>query len=181
VSERGASEPMEIDVRRARSVNFVCLGNICRSPMAQGVFEHLASQRGVRSQLTIISSGTGHWHIGDPPDPRTIAVAAARGITLRSLGQQIDPAKHFQSIDLHLAMDRSNYANLRRLGCPESRLAMCMHWADRAAPEVRALGDNLEVPDPYHGLARDFEHVYRLVDLGARGLLDAMFATEAKR
>lgn len=157
-------------VSHVRSIMFVCLGNICRSPMAQGVVEHLATQRGVRDQLTIASSGTGHWHIGDDPDHRTLRVCADNGIPLSSKGRQLARAD-FDRFDLLLAMDRRNLADILRLGCPAHRAALFMAFA----PEAQRRASNLEVPDPYHGGPAEFQHVFALVSAGAKGLLDAIF------
>ncbi|MBY0262598.1 MAG: low molecular weight phosphotyrosine protein phosphatase [Phycisphaerales bacterium] len=158
------------DVSHVRSLMFVCLGNICRSPMAQGVFEHLAAQRGVRDQLTIASSGTGHWHIGDDPDHRTVRVCSERGVPLSSKGRQL-ARDDFDRFDLLLAMDRKNLADILRLGCPHARAALFMAFA----PEDARRSCNLEVPDPYHGGPAEFQHVFTLVSAGAKGLLDAIF------
>jgi protein-tyrosine phosphatase len=158
------------DVSGARSIMFVCLGNICRSPMAQGVFETLADERGVRDRLAIASAGTGHWHVGDDPDERTIRVCSDHGVRLSSKGRQVRAAD-FADFDLLLAMDRRNLADLLRLGCPQNRVALFMAFAP---PEI-GRGCGLVVPDPYTGSMEDFRHVYGLVRAGASGLLDAMF------
>ncbi len=157
----------------ARSFLFVCLGNICRSPMAQGAFEHLAARRGLREQLTIASAGTGHWHIGHDPDPRTLEVCRDQGIPLTSKGRQL-AAADFERFDLLLAMDRRNLADILRLGCPPARAALFMSFATDAALRDAC---NLEVPDPYHDGPAEFQHVFTLVRAAAEGLLDAVFPT----
>lgn len=156
---------------RVRSILFVCLGNICRSPLAQGVLEHHAQTRAVRGKLTIESCGTGGWHVGSPPDPRTVRVAAAHGVTLRSLARQLDPDRDFSRFDLILAMDRANLRDVLRAGCPAERASLFLSHA----PATVGTPHNFEVPDPYYGEHDGFETVFRLVDAGATALLDGMF------
>jgi protein-tyrosine phosphatase len=94
------------------SILFVCLGNICRSPMAEGALRQAAAQRGI--DLTIDSAGTGGWHVGDPPDPRAIATARARGVDLSGLRGRVVRAEDFHRFDLIVALDRSNLQGLAR-------------------------------------------------------------------
>jgi protein-tyrosine phosphatase len=155
----------------ARRVLFVCLGNICRSPLAQGVLEHQATARGVRDRLTIASCGTGSWHVGQPPDPRTIDVARRHGVALRSRARALDPACDFTAFDLLLAMDRRNLRDILRAGGPPGKAALFLQFAP---PELAARYGH-DVPDPYHGGPEGFDEVYSLVRAGAEGLLDAMF------
>lgn len=170
--------PPRPDVSHVRSVLFVCLGNICRSPLAQGVLEHLADRRGVRRELTIESCGTGSWHIGETPDPRTIAVAARNGITLCSKARQLDPVRDFERFDLLLAMDRQNLSDVLRSGGPRHK-AMLFRTFDPAVlpnPESISHGSgNLDVPDPYHGGPEGFDLGYRMVHRTAMSLLDGIF------
>ena len=166
------------DLSRVRSVLFVCLGNICRSPLAQGVMEHLAVQRGVRDLLTVESCGTGAWHIGEPPDPRTIDVAQRNGVRLASRARQLAPQTDFARFDLLLAMDRLNHAAVLRSGCPEHK-ALLFRVFDpvaRADPENDAW--NLEVPDPYHGGPAGFDENFAMVHRTVGALLDGMFAQD---
>lgn len=164
-----------MDVRHVRRVMFVCLGNICRSPLAQGVFEHLAEQRGVREDLTIASSGTGGWHAGNPPDHRSIAVAAKHGVRLQSRAQQLAAPRHFDEFDLLVAMDRSNLDTLLRRGCPTDKAALFLTFAPAALasrhPEAMR---TLEVPDPYYGGPEGFDDVFEMVHSAADGLLRAI-------
>lgn len=157
--------------RGARRVLFVCLGNICRSPLAQGVTEHLARERAQLDQLTVASRGTGGWHVGDPPDPRTIDVARRNGIALRSRGAQLEPSD-LAEFDLVLAMDRSNLAAISRMGCAPGKAHL---FLSLIAGELPA-GLNLEVPDPYQGGTAEFDACYRLVRAGSERLLDVMFS-----
>jgi protein-tyrosine phosphatase len=158
------------DVRNVRSILFVCLGNICRSPLAQGVLEHLANARGVRDQLNIESRGTGGWHVGDPPDPRTIASAQRNGVALTSRAKQLSRAD-FDRFDLLLAMDDRNRSDILSLGCPAEKIVLFLAFA----PEALGATVRWQVPDPYTGTTADFDRVYTLVHAGAEGLLDAIF------
>src|SRR5690242_8821961 len=103
---------------------FVCLGNICRSPLAEGLFASLAQMRGVGDRFHVDSCGTGAWHVGEPPDPRTLAVARAHGLRLGHRARQLDGRSDFHRFDLLLAMDRSNLENIRLAGCPPEKVAL---------------------------------------------------------
>ena len=148
-----------------RSVLFVCLGNICRSPTAHGVLQHMVGARGLGSLLRVDSAGTGDWHVGEPPDARTRRAAAARGYDLSALRARQVTVADFARFDHILAMDRANLAELRRLRPAGFRgeLDLFLRYATR--------DDVLEVPDPYHGGARGFEEVLDLVEDAAEGLL----------
>ena len=96
-------------------VLFVCLGNICRSPTAEGVFRHYVEQAGLSDKITIDSAGTSDWHLGKTPDPRTVVAAAQRGYDVSTLrGRQVT-AEDFAEIDLIMAMDKSNLSNLQAI------------------------------------------------------------------
>jgi protein-tyrosine phosphatase len=138
--------------------------------LAQGVFEHLATARGVRSQFTVESCGIGGWHAGDPPDPRAADVARRNGVQLRSRARQLDPKSDFERFDLLLAMDRRNLRGLTQAGCSESRARLFLSFAPSPIADPFAH----EVPDPYYGGPEGFEEVYRLVHAGAEGLLHAL-------
>lgn len=170
-----SGQPRAIDVRHVRKIMFVCLGNICRSPLAQGVFEHLAEQRGVRDDLTIASSGTGGWHVGNPPDARSVAVAKKHGIELRSRAQQLAAPKHFDEFDLLLAMDRENLETLLRRGCAPAKAALFLQFAPHALESKHPHAmRTLEVPDPYYGGPEGFDDVYEMVHAASEGLLRAI-------
>ncbi len=160
------------DAAPLRSVLFVCLGNICRSPLAEGVFLHLAREAGVAEALEVDSAGTGSWHVGDPPDPRARETAARRGIRLESRGRQVTPddARRF---DLVLAMDRSNLRDLEALfaGVPEPRAELRL-FRD-FDPEASGAAD---VPDPYYGGDDGFEQVHEMVERTCRSILEARVA-----
>lgn len=146
-------------------VLFVCLGNICRSPTAEGVFRDLVNKRGFSGQIITDSAGTGSWHVGKGPDERAQQAAQARGVDLSDLRARQAKAKDFLDFDYVLAMDRSNYANLQNI-CPpgyEDKLHMFLSfYAD--SPEE-------EVPDPYYGGPAGFDYVLDLVEEASEGLL----------
>ncbi|HEY7658201.1 MAG TPA: low molecular weight protein-tyrosine-phosphatase [Burkholderiales bacterium] len=152
--------------RERCSVLFVCMGNICRSPMAEGVFRHQVKQAGLEGRIVIDSAGTHDYHIGEPPDPRAQRAAGRRGYDLSMLrGRQVSRAD-FGEFDYLLAMDRMNLRVLERL-CPSRhghKLKLFLEFSNDAMPR--------EVPDPYFGGEQGFEHVLDLVEEAAQGLLD---------
>jgi protein-tyrosine phosphatase len=139
---------------------FVCMGNICRSPTAEGVMRHLVAERGLDGEIEVQSAGTGGWHAGNPPDARATATARARGITLDGAARQVTP-EDFEDFDLLVAMDRDNLAGLRAIAPPGTEHKLRMLLA----------GDR-DVPDPYYGGAQGFEHVLDLVQEACEKLLD---------
>jgi len=152
-------------VRRQR-ILFVCMGNICRSPTAEGVARTLAETRGLAARFEFDSAGTHDYHVGRPPDPRARAAAAQRGYDLSTLrARQVD-ASDFERFDRILAMDRDNLALLRK-ACPDEqrgKLALFLGFSTRF--------DLAEVPDPYYGGPEGFERVLDLVEDAVQGLLD---------
>jgi len=145
---------------------FVCMGNICRSPTAEGVFRRLVAERVPGVEIEVDSAGTHGYHVGDPPDPRSIAAAARRGVDLRQLRARLIRDDDFERFDLIIAMDRLNReALLDRSPAPfRERIRLFMEFAgDR---EV------VDVPDPYYGGAPGFEQVLDLAEEAAAGLLD---------
>jgi protein-tyrosine phosphatase len=149
---------------------FVCMGNICRSPTAEGVMRHLLAQRGLDGEIDVQSAGTGGWHAGAPPDERATATARARGITLEGAARQVTAAD-FEDFDLLLAMDRENLADLRAIAPPGTREKIRLL---REFDPQSAGGDDLDVPDPYYGGPRGFETVLDQVHAACAGLLDAI-------
>lgn len=149
----------------ATRVLFVCMGNICRSPTAEGVFRGMVEQQGLGEKIIIDSAGTHDYHIGDAPDARAQAAAARRGYDLSGLrARQIVP-DDFSTFDYVLAMDEANLGLLQQQ-CPEhrrDRLKLFLEFADDGALR--------EVPDPYYGGAPGFELVLDLVENAGRGLL----------
>ncbi|MCA9298480.1 MAG: low molecular weight phosphotyrosine protein phosphatase [Phycisphaerales bacterium] len=146
------------------SVLFVCLGNICRSPLAEAIFIHKADQQGVRDRFTIDSAGMGGWHAGERADPRSIQIGARYGIDVRSIARQVTD-KDVRRFDYLIAMDRSNASDLRELGAPKERV----HLMRAFDPGVKGAAD---VPDPYYGGPDGFQHVYEMLDAACDGLLE---------
>jgi protein-tyrosine phosphatase len=143
---------------------FVCLGNICRSPTAEGVLRTIAAREFPALPLEIDSAGTADYHIGKPPDRRTVAAARRRGYDLSGLrARQVQP-EDFERFDLVLAMDRANLADLesRRPAGATAEVGLFLGLAGC---------DCDEVPDPYHGEVEDFERVLDLCEAASRGLL----------
>jgi protein-tyrosine phosphatase len=150
-------------------VLFVCLGNICRSPTAEGVMRQMVSEAGLADRVQIDSAGTGGWHVGHPPDSRAAAAAAARGIALSGGARRFAP-EDFERFDLILAMDRDNRSDLLRLA-PDERSRARVRMLREFDPAFSAGGD-VDVPDPYNGDADAFDEVLDLVCAACRGLLD---------
>lgn len=149
-----------------KRILFVCLGNICRSPMAEGVFRHTASARGLTPPVEVDSAGTGSWHIGNPPDERAQAAAASRGIDITAQRARQISAGDFDAFDLIVAMDRSNVSNLKRLS-PEHQAGKIRLFLD-FAPNA----ESREVPDPYYGGPDGFDHALDLIEAAAQGLAE---------
>ena len=150
---------------------FVCLGNICRSPTAEGVMRHKLREAGLADDVDVESAGTGSWHVGHPPDERATAAATGRGIELESTAQRF-LAEHADEFDLILAMDRQNEADIRALApAAEAKL----HLLREFDPSAVTAGD-LEVPDPYYGGERGFEDVLDMVERACDGLLEEIRA-----
>lgn len=145
---------------------FVCLGNICRSPLAEGVFRHHVEAAGLAERFAIDSAGTGGWHVGKPPDPRTCASALERGLDIRRQRARQLEAADLQRHDLILAMDRDNLRIVRSLG-EKNELSHVRLFRD-FDPEPEAG----EVPDPYYGGEEGFRHVFDIVDRTSRALLE---------
>lgn len=154
------------------AVEFVCLGNICRSPLAEGVFRHLVRQAGLAGRFHIESAGTGGWHVGEPPDPRTIAVAARYGIDVSGQRARQFNASHLDRYHHVLAMDSSNLDTILRKAGPDAYRAKVGLMLD----EAPHLGIR-DVPDPYGGDAAAFDHVYRLLLTACTSLLQRLSVT----
>jgi len=157
-----------IENRNAAMVKvlFVCTGNICRSPTAEGVFRAMVLARDLSGKIEADSAGTHAYHVGDPPDTRSIEAAARRGIDLTPLRARVVATDDFDRFDLILAMDRGHLDLLQRR-CPpgkRDRVRLFLSFAP-------ALGVH-DVPDPYYGGAEGFERVLDLIEAGAAGLLD---------
>ena len=146
-------------------VLFVCMGNICRSPTAQGVFEQLVEIHGLSELVLVDSAGTHAYHVGEQPDQRAAQAAARRGIDMSSQRARRVSEADFDEFDLVVAMDRANYEDRGEV-CPpghESKLRLFLEFAPDVAEQ--------EVPDPYYGGPGGFERVLDLVEAAAAGLL----------
>jgi protein-tyrosine phosphatase len=146
-------------------VLFVCLGNICRSPLAEGVFRDLVEEAGLADRFRIDSAGTSGYHDGEGPDPRTVEVARARGVVLDHVSRRVRPID-FEIFEYIIAMDGDNLRKLQRLDLEaqgEAEIALLRSFEE---------GDgDLHVPDPYFGGPRGFEDVHDMVERACRGLL----------
>ena len=148
-----------------RSICFVCLGNICRSPLAEGVARHVIESRGL--DLVVASAGTGDWHVGEPPDRRMQETAKRFGIDIsRQRADNVTP-NHVRRFDLFVAMDDSNRRNMQAILGRNTKIVRLLDYHP---------GPESEVPDPYYGGPEGFDLVYRLVWSGVSGLLDAIVA-----
>jgi len=147
------------------NVLFVCLGNICRSPTAQGVFQKAVDDAGLTEAIEIDSAGTGDWHIGKNPDARAIAAAGLRGILLDSLVARQVNKSDFNHFDYVLAMDGENLSNLKRL-CPSEYTGHLSLFLDFCSNNPGA-----DVPDPYYGGAEGFNTVLDLIEGASENLL----------
>lgn len=161
---------ISIDVVRPDMIRvlFVCMGNICRSPTAEGVVRTLAERAGISSRLEVDSAGTHGYQEGEPPDRRARKVAASRGYDLSGLRARRVKDRDFTHFDRILAMDRQNLASLRR-SCPEehlSKLGLFLAYAHGLAVD--------ELPDPYYGNDEGFEKVLDMCEQAARGLIEAV-------
>ena len=155
---------------RATGVLFVCTGNICRSPTAEGVFRHLARERGVLEGLRVDSAGTHDYHVGEAPDPRAIEHAARRGYDLADLrARQVSP-RDFGLFDRILAMDRGHLRQLKAMA-PAGAVARISMFLDHSES-----WRGLDVPDPYYGGGRGFEEVLDMVEEASARLLDELVA-----
>ncbi len=153
-------------------VLFVCLGNICRSPLAEGIFLHLARERGVQGRFDVDSCGTGAWHVGQGADPRSVAVARRHGVTLEHEARQLDPRSDFDRFHLLIAMDRSNRRSIIHAAeahSKDSSGVRMMRSFGLPAKDVDAT--DVDVPDPYSGGDEGFQVVYDMLRVSCAGLL----------
>jgi protein-tyrosine phosphatase len=148
---------------------FVCLGNICRSPTAEAVMRGLVADAGLEDEIEVESAGTGDWHIGSPPDRRSVAAAADRGVALTGSARQVSAAD-FERFDLLIAMDAYNRDDLRAMAPDDeasSRVRMLREFGD---------GEELDVPDPYDGGVDGFAEVVEIVERNSTALLEEIRA-----
>ncbi|HEY6131241.1 MAG TPA: low molecular weight protein-tyrosine-phosphatase [Halioglobus sp.] len=156
-------------MRKVTRVLFVCLGNICRSPTAHGVFASLLQRRGLANLVEVDSCGTAGWHTGKAPDTRTVAAAAARGYDLSQLRARQVQRADFERCDYILAMDNSNLQALQAM-CPvdyPGHLGLFLPFAPGIGME--------EVPDPYYGGTEGFDEALKLVEVASEGLFQALY------
>jgi protein-tyrosine phosphatase len=150
----------------ATSVLFVCLGNICRSPLAEGVLRHLVRERGLDDRIRVDSAGTGAWHVGEGPDPRSVDVARRNGVALEGTARQLQP-DDLHAFDWVIAMDRDNLRRIEAIrdrGDGPARVALLRDFDPSPG--------NGEVPDPYYGGPGGFDDVYGMVRRSVEALLD---------
>ena len=155
------------EIKEKVSVLFVCMGNICRSPTAEGVFRFHAGQAGMVERLHVDSAGTHAYHTGEPPDRRARAAAERRGMSLEGISARRVNAEDFERFDYIIAMDEDNLVRLRD-DAPEehhTKLRLFLEFGESSEREV---------PDPYYGGSAGFERVLDLVEEASRGLLETL-------
>ena len=141
------------------------MGNICRSPLAEGLLLHHLTDRSFGQLVEVDSAGTGGWHVGNPPDERSTDVARRHGIRLNSRARKVE-CSDFTSFDMLICMDDQNLRELVDMGCPPERIRTMMSYASRP--------DHDHVPDPYYGGTDGFELMYRLLDSAVLGLIESI-------
>lgn len=149
------------------SILFVCLGNICRSPLAEGLFRHHVERLKLTDRFVIDSAGTGGWHEGEGPDRRSVAVAARYGVDISAQKARKLRMEDFERFDLILGLDRQNIIDI-------NRLHMITHPSRVALYLEEAQDLKRDVPDPYYGDHRDFEAVYKLCDQASQKLIERL-------
>ena len=150
-------------------VLFVCMGNICRSPMAAAVLQEELERAGLR-HVTVASAGTGGWHVGDPADRRAQAALERKGYRTEHAAQQFR-TEWFDEYDLIVAMDRDNVSELRRVAPTKGHADTV-----RLMLEFHPDAESLDVPDPYYGAASDFDEVLEMIEVACGGLLQHLQA-----
>lgn len=154
-----------IDKKEKIAVLFVCMGNICRSPTAEGVFRHFVNEAGLADQIKTDSAGTHAYHVGEPPDRRATAAAERRGVSLAGIRARRVSDADFERFDYIIAMDEDNQMRLLDQAPEEhhSKVRLFLSFSSE---------DESEVPDPYYGGSAGFERVLDLVESASRGLLE---------
>ena len=148
------------------AICFVCMGNICRSPSAEGVFRHKAKLAGIEEKLFIASAGTHGYHLGSTPDKRSSSTALSRGYDLSSIRSQRIEQKHFMVFDYLLPMDKENFSYLKALKPVDAKATLKLFM------EYSKKYEEKEVPDPYYGGNKGFERVLDMIEDAADGLLE---------
>lgn len=151
----------------ALQVLFVCTGNICRSPSAEGVLRTRLAEAGLTSQVSVDSAATHDYHTGEAPNPRAVRCCAKRGYDLTDLRARRLTQNDFQNFDVISVMDSGHMDILRRL-CPDGEEHRLMLFLEHAAPPLKGQ----DVPDPYYGGPEDYEHMLDLIEEGMTGLMD---------
>jgi protein-tyrosine phosphatase len=151
---------------------FVCLGNICRSPMAEGVFRRVAEEEGLLHRFEIDSAGLGDWHVGQAPDTRAQSAARKRGIDISDQSARQVTGADYDRFDLILAMDGSNFEELAQLA-PKAARYKVRRFLD-FAPQA----ETKDVPDPFYGGSAGFDHALDLIEAASRGLLADLLSAE---
>lgn len=148
------------------SVLFVCTGNICRSPTAEAIFRDIIGKRGIAGHVTHDSAGTHGYHIGEPADSRTIQVAESNGIRIADLRARKISVKDFERFDHLVAMDDGHRQAMLRLAPPgtEGKVSMLLDY--------HAAYSGQDIPDPYYGNMKDFEHTYGLIEEGVEAFVN---------
>ncbi len=149
---------------------FVCLGNICRSPTAEGVMRSLVVAEGMGDEIEVDSAGTGAWHVGSEPDARAAAAARGRGVELTGVARQVRRGD-LEEFDLLLAMDQANLRDLRALAASEEEREKVRLLREFGSPRAGSDRAGLDVPDPYYGAHDGFAEVFEIVQDACRGLL----------
>ena len=153
---------------------FVCMGNICRSPLAESIFAHLARERGVEDRFEVASAGTSAYHAGDPPDRRSVATARARGVTVSGTSRQLN-ARDLHDFDYVIVMDAENRSAVDRLRATDggsARIHRLREWDPAKS--------GLDVPDPYFGGGRGFDDVHDIVERSCAALLEDLLTEEGR-
>lgn len=146
-------------------VLFVCMGNICRSPLAEGLFLHKINQRGIAHRFIVDSCGTGKWHVGARPDHRILELAGSHGIALPSRARQVR-VRDFEEYDHILCMDDDNRIDLLDLGAADSKVTLMLDCdPDQSLREV---------PDPYYGGEEGFHQIFTMLDTATEALIDSL-------
>jgi protein-tyrosine phosphatase len=153
--------------KKVTRVLMVCMGNICRSPTAEGVFRHFVNEAGLGEEIIVDSAGTHAYHVGEPPDRRAMAAAERRGMSLAGLKARRVADADFENFDHIIAMDEDNLMRLKEQSADEHREKISLFLSFAADAET-------EVPDPYYGGAAGFERVLDLVEEASRGLLETL-------
>lgn len=150
---------------RPVGILMVCLGNICRSPTAEGVLRARLEQAGLGERAHVDSAGTGSSHIGHPPDERAIACAAKHGVDIAALRARRLAIEDFDAFDVILCADRTilHDARMRKPRTSHAQVELLLEWSGVGKKDV---------PDPYYGNTRDFEHAFKLVDAAAQGIVE---------